>query len=403
MLKATKVRVYPTPKQQADLAKAFGCARWLYNNQLLETQKQYKDTGKGLSQFDMNKRIPALKKEFPWLAETHSQVLQAVSLNLTRAFTNFFEKRAGFPKLKFKHNEQSIQYPQGVKIKSIFCSGKQEIEDCSYKLFIPKIGLINARFHREIVGTIKTVTISKTKTNKYFASILTETNEQEPTPSYIGKILGIDLGLTHLVITSNGDKFDNQKHLRKAEHKLAKSQRQLSKKKKGSKNRNKARLKVAKCHERIANQRKDNLHKISTKLVNENQVIAVENLAIKNMVKNHKLAKSISDAGWGMFKSFLSYKCKRQGKGFVEVDRYFPSSKTCSNCQHVQKLSLNDRTWVCHACKTEHDRDINAARNIRDEALKIITAGSAVPAYGGTISQNKKLSCSARAVEVGSP
>jgi putative transposase len=391
MLTVTKIRIYPNTKQISAFANAFGCVRWLHNNQLAETQKQYKDTGKGLSQFAMNNRIPQLKQEFEWLNNAHSQVLQAVSLNLSRAFINFFEKRAAFPNFKNKHGKQSIHYPQGVKF----------IED--RKLCLPKIGHVKAVVHREIVGKIKTCTISKTPTNKYFASILTETNLPELPVSFEGKILGIDVGLTHLAGTSDGSKYSNPKHLKQSEANLAKKQQKLSRKQRGSANRAKARLKVAICHERIANQRKDNLHKLSTRLVNENQVIAVENLAVKNMMGNHKLAKGIADASWGMFTGFLKYKCKKQGKGYIEVDRYFPSTKTCNCCLHVQKLSLEDRFWTCGKCNTYHDRDINASRNIRDEAKRMIAAGSVATAYGGTVSQKKgKIPCFASAVEVGS-
>lgn len=395
MLTATKIRIYPKPDQVNLLAQAFGSARFIYNNQLEATQKQYKETGKGLSQFDMNKRIPELKKEYEWLANTHSQVLQAESLNLSRAFINFFEGRAGFPQFKSKYNDQSIQYPQGVKI----------VED--KKIYLPKIGLVKAVVHREIVGKVKTVTISKTTTGKYFASVLTENGKPVPAPVIQGDVIGIDLGLTHLAITSDGKKVPNQKNTKKLEVVLARQQKRLCRKAKGSKNRAKARLRVAKIHERIANKRKDHLHKETAKIVNDSQVntIAVEDLNVKGMTKNHNLAKAIADASWGTFTNFLHYKANRIGKGYIEVDRYFPSSKTCNCCLHVQKLSLSDRFWTCGKCGTYHDRDINAARNVRDEAKRIMTAGSAVAAYGGTVSQKKKgkTSCFAGAVEIGSP
>ena len=392
MLAVIKIRIYPKPEQVSKLAQAFGSARWLYNNQLEATQKVYKETGKGLSQFAMNNRIPELKKEFEWLSNTHSQVLQAVSLNLSRAFINFFEKRAGFPKFKSKQDNQSIQYPQGIKLEE-------------NKIYLPKLGLVKAVVHRAIVGNIKTVTISKTTTNKYFASILTENELPEVPVSYAGNILGIDVGLTHLAITSNGSKYNNEKNTKKAEVNLKRKQQKLSKKKKGSKNRIKAKLKVAKVHERIANKRRDYLHKLSTKLVNENQVIAVEDLNVKGMVKNHKLSKAIQDASWNIFTGFLKYKAGKYGKGYIEVNRYFPSSKTCNCCMHVQKLSLGNRFWTCDKCNTYHDRDINAARNIRDEAFRMITAGSVVTAYGGGVSRKKggKPSVFAPTVEIGSP
>ena len=394
MLTAAKIRIYPTAKQEEALAKAFGCARWLWNNSLAETQKVYKETGKGLGQFALNKRLPELKKEYEWLAETHSQVLQSVSLNMSRAFVNFFERRAKYPNFKSKHSKQSIQYPQGVKI----VDGR--------KLFLPKIGHVKAVVHREIIGVIKTVTISKTPTGKYFASILTENGLDAPIISFDGNILGIDVGLTHLAVTSAGSKFDNPRHLARAAKNLKRKQQKLSRKVKGSNTRNKARILVAKAYERVSNARKDNLHKLSHRLVNENQVIAVEDLNVKGMMKNHCLAKVIGDVGWSVFTGFLEYKAARAGKGFIKVDRFFPSSKSCSCCMHVQdSMPLNIRSWRCDKCGTLHDRDINAAQNIRLEAQRMIAAGIAGTANRGTVSRGRgrKSSIHARAVEVGSP
>ena len=396
MIKATKIRIYPDIKQQERLAKAIGCARWYWNNSLAETQRVYKETGKGLGQFALNARLPKLKQEFDWLSEAHSQVLQSVSLNLSRAFINFFERRAEYPTFKSKHDKQSIQYPQGVKI----VDGR--------KLFLPKIGHVKAVVHREIIGVIKTVTISKAPSGKYFASILSQTEDSEPEVSFNGNVLGIDVGLTHIAITSNGSKFDNPKHLIKAEKNLKRKQRKLSRKVKGSKSRNKARILVAKAHERVSNARKDNLHKLSHKLVNDSQVqvIAVEDLHIKGMVKNHCLAKSISDAGWSTFTTMLKYKAERAGKGYIEVNRFFPSSKACSNCFHIQKsMPLNIRSWRCDKCGSVHDRDINAAQNIRNEAQRMIAAGIAGTANRGTVSQvrGRKSSVLARAIDVRSP
>ncbi len=394
MLTATKIRILPNAKQEEALAKAFGCARWLWNNSLAETQRVYQETGKGLGQFALNKRLPELKKEFEWLAETHSQVLQAVSLNMSRAFVNFFERRAKYPNFKSKHGKQSIQYPQGVKI----------VDGC--KIFLPKMGHVKAVVHREIVGTIKTVTVSRNQAGRYFASVLTETGIAAPVASFDGKMIGIDVGLTHLAVTSEGSKFDNPRHLATAAKNLKRKQQKLSHKVKGSNTRNKARILVAKAHEHTANARKDWLHKLSRKLVDENQVIAVEDLHVKGMMKNHCLAKSISDVGWGMFTNFLEYKAVRAGKGFIKVNRFFPSSKSCSCCMHVQaSMPLNIRSWRCDKCGVLHDRDINAAQNIRLEAQRMIAAGIAGTANRGTVSQGKgrKSSVLARAAEVGSP
>lgn len=394
MLTAFKIRIYPTPKQEESLAKSFGCARWLWNNSLAKTQKVYQETGKGLGQFALNMRLPELKKEYGWLAETHSQVLQAVNLNMSRAFVNFFKRRAKYPNFKSKHGKQSIQYPQGVKI----VEGR--------KIFLPKIGHVKAVVHREIVGEIKTVTVSRNKAGRYFASVLTENGIDSPPILFDGKIVGIDVGLAHLAVTSDGLKFDNPRHLAAAAKNLKRKQQKLSRKAKGSNTRNKARILVAKAYERTSNARKDWLHKLSHRLVNENQVLAVEDLHVKGMMKNHCLSKTIGDVGWGMFARFIEYKAARAGKGFIKVNRFFPSSKTCSCCMHVQaSMSLNIRSWRCDKCGTQHDRDINAAQNIRLEAMRMIAAGIAGTANRGTVSQvnGRKPSVLARAVEIGIP
>lgn len=385
MLSAVKIRIYPNQKQEESLAKAFGCARWFWNNSLAETQKLYNETGKGLGQFALNSRLPLLKSKFVWLAETHSQVLQSVSLNLSRSFVNFFEKRAKYPRFKSKHDKQSIQYPQGVKI----------VDDC--KLYLPKIGHVKAIIHRELIGKLKTVTVSKDPSGKYFASILCEDDLPMPEISLEGKLLGIDVGLTDLAVTSNGSKFDNPRHIKRAERNLKRKQQKLSRKDKASKKRNKARILVAKAHEKISNARKDYLHKLSTRLVNENQVIAVEDLHVKGMMKNPNLSKAISDVGWGMFTVMLKYKTAKAGKGYIEVDRWFASSKTCSTCLQAQKqMPLNVRNWCCDKCGAQHDRDINAAINIRNEAQRMITAGTAVTANGGTVSRDRGRKSSTR-------
>ena len=377
MLTATKIRIYPNAVQADKLAKAFGCARWYWNNSLAETQKVYQETGKGLGQYQLNARLPQLKSEIEWLGETHSQVLQSVSLHLSRAFVNFFERRAKYPQFKSKQRKQSIQYPQGVKI----------VDAC--KVYLPKIGHVKAIVHRELAGSIKTVTVSKDPSGKYFASILCENLVAMPDISLNGKILGIDVGLTDLAVTSDGSKFANPKHVLKAQKNLAKKQQHLSRKAKGSNTRNKARLLVAKAHERVANARQDYLHKLSTRLVNENQVIAVEDLHVKGMMKNHNLARAIGDAGWGSFTNMLKYKTARQGKGYIEVNRFFASSKTCSCCMHAQaKMPLDVRMWTCDQCGAKHDRDINAALNIRNEAQRMITAGIVVTANGGAVSRS---------------
>ena len=309
----------------------------------------YQETEKGLSGYEIKKIIPQLKKEHEWLSLTYSQCLQQVCLHLGVAFNNFFEKRAKYPRFKSKHGKQSIQYPQNVKI-------------ADSQLILPKIGKVSAIIHREIEGKIKTVTITKNCIEQYFAAILFEDGKEKPESIAEGKAIGIGLGLTHFAITSDGSKFDNPRILNKHEKNLKIKQQQLSRKEKGSSKRNQARKKVARVHRKITNCREDFLHKLSRRIVNENQVIVVENLHVKGMMQNHCLAKSIQQVGWGMFCTMLKYKAENEGKIYQEVDRFFPSSKTCHVClNQVGKLPLDIRYWTCEKCQSKHDRDINAA------------------------------------------
>ena len=380
MLQVVKIRLYPNNQQQQALNQAFGNCRWLWNYCLNLMNQTYIDTGKGLSGYEVKKQIPQLKKEYEWLKLTYSQCLQQVCLNLGVAFNNFFERRARYPRFKSKHGKQSIQYPQNVK----------QINDC---LRLPMIGDVKAIFHREIEGKIKTVTVSKNKSNQYYAAILFEDGKDQPEINAEGKAIGIDLGLTHFAITSDGSKFDNPRWLNKHERNLKIKQQQLSRKLQGSNNKNKSRLKVAKVHNKIANCRSDFHHKLSRRIVNENQVVCVENLTVSNMVKNHKLAKAISQAGWRQFCSMLKYKCEREGKVYQEIDRFFPSSKTCNVClNQVDTLPLEIRFWNCANCGTKNiDRDLNAAKNIRDEGLRILkTSGTGDQAYRQTVRRSNR-------------
>ncbi|AFZ46034.1 transposase, IS605 OrfB family [Cyanobacterium stanieri PCC 7202] len=364
MLKVVKARLYPTNPQKESLAKAFGSCRWVWNRFLALTNETYKQTGKGLSRYDLQKQLPSLKKEYEWLTETYSQCLQVVCLNLSRSFINFFEKRASFPRFKSKHGKQSLSYPQNVKIKGDM-------------IIFPKLGEIYAKIHRSIDGEIKTVTISKNKAEQYYASILFEDGKEQPLPNTEGKAIGLDMGIKDFCVASDGSKFDNPRWLEKHERNLKNKQQALSRKQKGSNNRNKARIKVAKVHNKISRTREDFHHKLSRRIVNENQVVICENLNIKGMVKNHCLAKSIQQVGWGQFQTMLKYKCEQEGKIYLEIDRFFPSSKTCNHCLNVvDSLLLDIRQWECPRCKTKHDRDINASCNIRDEGLRILSLGT---------------------------
>ena len=385
MLKVVKIRLYPNNQQSIALSQSFGNCRWLWNHCLSLMNQTYIDTGKGLSGYEVKKQIPQLKKEHEWLKLTYSQCLQQVCLNLGVAFNNFFERRAKYPRFKSKHGKQSIQYPQNVI----------QIEN---SLRLPKIGDVKAIFHRPIKGKIKTVTVSKNKAGQYFASILFEDGLDMPESVDEGKNIGIDLGLTHFAITSEGSKFDNPRWIAKHERNLKIKLSQLSRKQKTkdlsacSNNRNKSRNKVAKVHLKVANCRSDFHHKLSRRIVNESKVICVESLAVANMVKNRKLSKAISQVGWGQFCTMLKYKAEQEGKTYVEVDRFFASSKTCNVClNQVDSLPLEVRFWNCDNCQTKNiDRDVNAAKNIRDEGLRILTSGTGDKAYRQTVRRSSR-------------
>jgi putative transposase len=375
MLKAYQYRLYPNKSQQAKLAKDFGACRWIWNNSLAECQRVYMETGKGLSAFDLTKRIKNLKQENIWLKETNTQSLNASCFNLSRSFINFFETRTNYPRFKCKTAEQTIQFPQYTPI-------------TTNRIHLPKIGKVRFIQSREFAGRIKTTTVRKMPSGKYFISILVDNDQPLPRITQEGKTLGIDLGLTSFVVISDGSKYKrpNTKYYEKLLHRR---QRQLARKTKGSKGRECARIKVAKVYEKISNIRKDFLHKLSTKLVNENQVLVFEDLNVRGMTKNHCLAKAIQDSSWSAFIGFCSYKASWQGKRVVQVSRWFPSTKTCSSCMHQQKLTLAERNWTCEHCGAHHDRDINAAINIKAEGLRIFMAeGSSVTADGGFVSLN---------------
>lgn len=385
MLTATRVRLYPNATQRQNLARQFGCARWAWNEALAETQRLYRETGKGLGYESMCLRLPKLKQEHPWLVEANAQVLQQALRNLSRAFLNFFERRARYPRFKRRQDAQAVQFPQAVKV-------------IGSRVSLPKVGKIKAVLHREIVGAIKTVTVTLEPCGHYYASILTDDGREMPPASAEGPVLGIDVGLIDFAVTSAGQHFANPKHLAKAERNLKRKQRKLSRKSKGSNSRNKARRLVARAHERVKNARKDFLHKVSRRLVNENQVIAVEDLCVKAMVRAPTLAKAISDAGWATFTRFCQYKAERDGKLLVRTNRFFPSSKACSRCGTIRdRLDLSVRRWTCDDCGARHDRDENAAANIRDEARRMILAGIApapapgagVAAVGGAVSRRR--------------
>ena len=381
---AQKIRIYPNQNQQQQLAKAMGCCRWWWNQALNVCNQTYKETGKGISRSGLNALLPKLKKEHEWLkTDVYSQSLQQTTLNLSRAFINFFEKRAKYPKFKSKHGKQSVGFPQHVIIENNY-------------LKLPKIGLVKAIFDRRYAGKVKTVTISKDNTDQYFASIIYEVEACFVSNKEGDKILGIDLGIKDFAIVNDGkktSKYANPRHIKKHEKNLARKQKNLARKQLGSKTRQKAKKLVAKVHARISNSRQDFLHKLSRKLTNESKVIVVENLNVRGLVRNHKLAKAVSDCGWGMFVNFLSYKLERENKRLVEIDRFFPSSHICPDClTQVPKMDLSIREWICpnDMCRKRHCRDEAASRNIRAEGIRIIQAdGIAVSASGGDARPNR--------------
>jgi len=363
MLRAYKYRMYPNKEQIKKIWQHIGTCRFLYNLSLEEKLRAFQAENKSLTMFDLNNMIPELKKQFEWMSETNSQSLQAVNRNVETAFKNFFRKKADFPKFKSKKNPvQSFQIPQHYEVKLT-----------ENKVKLPKLGTVKTVISRKFTGTLKTATVSATSTGKYYISVLVDDGlkEPEPAPFDSTNTVGIDVGLTSFLVTSDGQKEDNPKYLKNSLARLKHLQRSVARKVKGSNNRKKAVQKVAILHEQISNQRSDFLHKHSYKLVSENQAIAVETLNISGMLKNHKLARSISDVGWSELFRQLEYKCTMYGKTLLKIGQFEPSSKLCSVCGTINRdLTLQDREWTCTDCGTYHDRDINAAINIKRMALQ---------------------------------
>lgn len=354
--KSFKYRIYPTTAQATLLNKHLGCVRFVYNWALERKVKAYQESKTKLSCFTLQKELTGLKKELEWLKEVNSQSIQQSISHLDSAFSRFFKQKKGFPNFKKKSRRQSFTCPQ-------FCKVDLDTE----RISIPKIPDIKAVISRRFEGKVKSVTVSKTPSGLFFASVLVEVPEympSKPVPNESSAI-GIDLGIKDFCTLSNGEKVGNPRHLKKSLDKLKSLQKSLSRKVKGSKRRDKARIKVARLHEHIANQRSDFLQKLSTKLVRENQTVCIEDLNVAGMQKNHCLAQAISDVSWSKFVELLTYKCDWHGVNLLKIGRFEPSSKMCSCGVINSSLTLADRKWTCHDCGSTHDRDVLAANNIK--------------------------------------
>ena len=361
--KAYKFRMYPNKIQEEIINKTFGCCRFVYNRYLSKRIETYENNKETFTYKQCSSDLTSLKKELEWLKEPDKFALQNALKDLENAYKKFFKEKGGFPKFKSKKTNR-------FSYRTNFTNGN--IEYCGKYIKLPKLGMVKIRDKQIPKGRILNATISKESSGKYYVSLCCtdiDIKALENTNSFIG----LDLGIKEFCISSNGEFIKNPKYLSKSLNKLAKLQKKLSRKTIGSSNRNKARLKVARLQEYIANQRKDFNHKLSTKIANENQVVILEDLNIKGMVKNKRLAKAVNDAGWYQFITYLKYKLEWQGKFLIQVDRWFASSKLCSNCGEKKiALSLGERGWVCSYCGSEHERDENAAKNIRNEGLRML-------------------------------
>ena len=364
MLKGYKYRIYPNKDQKIQIARTFGCCRFVYNQTLAYRKETYGKEKKSVSKTDCNHYCNReLKKEYEWLKEVDKFALTNAIYNVDCAYQKFFKEHAGYPKFKSKHDKHKSYTTN-------FTNGNIAADFEEGKIKLPKLKQVKAKFHRKFEGQIKSATVSQVPSGKYYVSILVETEHEEL--RHTDKNTGLDLGVKDLCITSDGTRYWNPKTIRKYEKKLAKLQRQLSHKEKRSRNYYKQKKKIAICHEKIRNIRKDYLHKVSHEIISENQVIVSEGLQIKNMVKNHHLAKSIMDVSWYELTRQLGYKAEWNGRQYIKIDAFYASSQICSSCgyQNTDIKDLSVREWICPKCRAKHDRDLNAAKNILAEGLR---------------------------------
>lgn len=372
---AYEVRIYPNARQRSLIECTFGCCRWVYNK-CLETRKaSYEKAGKSPTRWQLDKMLPSWKAENPWLSEADSHALQQAVAALCRAYDGFFRRcRAGgapcYPRFKSKRDtRQSYRTNWGISV----------VDTRHMKL--PKLGLVKARVSRPVEGRIVSATVKRVSSGKYFAVLQVADAPVPDMPDGTVPVMGVDAGVHDLMARSDGVKIASPRALARGERKLAREQRRLSRKRKGSASRRKQKRKVARIHERIADQRKDAIHKATTDAVRESQAIAVEDLDVRGMERDRRLAKAVADASMSEMMRQLEYKCSWHGRRFVKVSRWYPSSKMCSCCGHVlEELPLSVRAWTCPVCGARHDRDLNAAVNIAREGARLLEEGTAGPA-----------------------